>query len=78
MEHKLTTEQAADVLRHRNAIFAAQDAMLELAGFVRCDHNAQWVYPGTNELFWPDGARRVAEAMAMTALGQNPNHGRLP
>lgn len=51
MEHKLTTEQAADVLRHRNAIFAAQDAMLELAGFVRCDHNAQWVYPGTNELF---------------------------
>jgi hypothetical protein len=78
MKHELTTEQAADVLRHRDAIFAAESAMLESAGFVRCGYNSQWVCPGTGESFWPDGAMRVAEAMAMSALGQNPNHGRMP
>jgi len=52
--------------------------MLKSAGFVRCDYNSQWVCPETGESLWPDRALRAAEAMAMRALGQDPDYGQMP
>ena len=73
---KLTPETGAAIKAQVRAIFEARDRILTLAGFTRTEYNAQWKREG--ERFWPDEAIRVAEAEALEALGENPNHGRMP
>lgn len=75
-EVRVSVEAATRIQEEIAAIFAAQQRILDLAGFQSVKFECQVKLNG--ERFWPDAALRVAESMSLTALGKNPNEGRMP
>jgi hypothetical protein len=73
----MTEDEARELLKASDSIFAAQDRMLELGGFTRIPLRGQWLSPKGEE-FWRDDALRIVECNALEALGRNPYDGRMP